>query len=150
MSETRFFEDLSVGEKFHTGTFELTAQNIDEFASVYDPQFIHIDPEGAKNGPFGTIIASGWQTLGATMRLMALENPFGDNPLIGMRIDELKFAKPVYPDTKVFVEAEIIDLKPSRNGERGYVGMRLETKTVGNGELVVTQKWTCLLPCRSA
>ncbi len=110
MSETRFFEDIQLGEKFKTGTFELTAEKVHEFASEYDPQFIHVDEDASKNGPFGTIIASGWQTLSATMRLMALEKPFGNNPLIGMRIDELKFAKPVYPGEAVYVDAEVVSL----------------------------------------
>jgi len=150
MSKTRFFEDVQLGEKIRTGTFDLTADKVHEFASEYDPQFIHIDQEGAKTGPFGTIIASGWQTLSATMRLMALENPFGDNPLIGMRIDELKFAKPVFPGETVYVDAEIVSLKKSTKGERGYVGIRLDTKTTGNDEIVATQIWTCLVPSRTS
>ena len=148
MGETRYFEDISIGEKIRTGTFDLTAEAIHEFASVYDPQFIHIDPEKAQTGPFGDIIASGWQTLSASMRLMALEKPFGDNPLIGMRIDELKFAKPVFPGTTVYVDAEIISKKASRGGERGYVGIRLETKNQANDEVVASQIWTALLPSR--
>ena len=65
MSKTRFFEDVNIGEKIRTGTFDLTGEAIHEFASVYDPQFIHIDEDKAKEGPFGDIIASG------------LANPFG-------------------------------------------------------------------------
>lgn len=148
MSKTRFFEDVQLGEKIKTGTFDLTAEKVHEFALEYDPQFIHIDQEDAKQGPFGTIIASGWQTLSATMRLMALEKPFGDNPLIGMRIDELKFAKPVLPGEAIYVDAEIVSLKKSTKGERGYVGIRLDTKTTHNDEIVATQIWTCLVPCR--
>ncbi|WP_299344627.1 MaoC/PaaZ C-terminal domain-containing protein [uncultured Maritalea sp.] len=150
MSETRFFEDIQLGEKFKTGTFELTAEKVHEFASEYDPQFIHVDEDASKNGPFGTIIASGWQTLSATMRLMALEKPFGNNPLIGMRIDELKFAKPVYPGEAVYVDAEVVSLKASTKGERGYVGIRLNTKTTHNDEIVATQIWTCLVPSKTA
>lgn len=148
MTETRFFEDLAVGEKFETETYTLTAEKVHDFASEYDPQFIHVDEEGAKEGPFGTIIASGWQTLSATMRLMALVNPFGKNPLIGMRIDELKFAKPVYPGQSVKVNAEIVELTKSRTAPRGYVGILLNTVNIDTGELVATQKWTCLIPCR--
>ncbi len=73
MSKTRYFEDIEVGEKIRTGTFDLTAEKVHEFAAEYDPQFIHMDEEASKDGPFGTIIASGWQTLSASMRLMVLE-----------------------------------------------------------------------------
>jgi len=149
MSDNRFFEDVQIGEKFATGTYHLTAEKIHEFASEYDPQFIHIDEEAAQEGPFGGIIASGWQTLAATMRLMALEKPFGGNPLIGMRIDNLKFAKPVVPGESVRVDAEVVDLKKSRTGERGYIAIRLDTKNATTNEIVATQQWTCLLPCRA-
>jgi len=147
MTKTRYFEDIQIGEKIRTSTFDLTAEKVHEFASEYDPQFIHVDEDAAKEGPFGTIIASGWQTLSASMRLMALEKPFGNNPLIGMRIDELKFAKPVYPNTTIYVDAEVISLKKSTNGERGYVGIRLETKNKANDEIVASQVWTALVPC---
>lgn len=147
MTKTRYFEDIQIGEKIRTSTFDLTAEKVHEFASQYDPQFIHVDEDAAKEGPFGTIIASGWQTLSASMCLMALEKPFGNNPLIGMRIDELKFAKPVYPNTTIYVDAEVISLKKSTNGERGYVGIRLETKNKANDEIVASQVWTALVPC---
>ncbi len=147
MTKTRYFEDIQIGEKIRTSTFDLTAEKVHEFASEYDPQFIHVDEDAAKQGPFGTIIASGWQTLSASMRLMALEKPFGNNPLIGMRIDELKFAKPVFPNTTIYVDAEVISLKKSTNGERGYVGIRLETKNKANDEIVASQVWTALVPC---
>lgn len=147
MTKTRYFEDIQIGEKIRTSTFDLTAEKVHEFASQYDPQFIHVDEDAAKEGPFGTIIASGWQTLSASMRLMALEKPFGNNPLIGMRIDELKFAKPVFPNTTIYVDAEVISLKKSTNGERGYVGIRLETKNKANDEIVASQVWTALVPC---
>lgn len=147
MTKTRYYEDIQIGEKIRTSTFDLTAEKVHEFASQYDPQFIHVDEDAAKEGPFGTIIASGWQTLSASMRLMALEKPFGNNPLIGMRIDELKFAKPVFPNTTIYVDAEVISLKKSTNGERGYVGIRLETKNKANDEIVASQVWTALVPC---
>jgi len=148
MSKTRFFEDIEVGEKIKTGFYDLTAEKIHEFASEYDPQFIHIDEEVAKEGPFGGIIGSGWQTLSATMRLMALEKPFGDNPLIGMRIDNLKFAAPILPGESIYVDAEITALKKSRSGKRGYVTIQLDTKNTSSNDVVVTQQWTCLLPCK--
>jgi acyl dehydratase len=145
---TRYFEDLQLGDKFRTGTFHLTAEKVHEFASVYDPQFIHVDEEAAKEGPFGGIIASGWQTLSASMRLMVLEQPFGANPLIGMRIDDLKFVQPVFPDTVIYVDAEIVGLKKSSRGNRGYVNIRLDTKNQANDQILATQTWTCPIPLR--
>ncbi len=65
-----------------------------------------------------------------------------------MRIDELKFAKPVLPNTTIYVDAEVISKKKSTNGERGYIGIRLETKNKANDEVVASQIWTALMPYR--
>src|ERR1051325_769317 len=44
--------------------FEVTQELINQFADVtHDHQFIHVDPERAKAGPFGTTIAHGFLTL---------------------------------------------------------------------------------------
>src|SRR5437667_4461850 len=54
-----------VGNDEGTGEwFEVTQDQIDEFADVtHDHQFIHVDPEAAKNTPFGSTIAHGFLTL---------------------------------------------------------------------------------------
>ena len=51
--------DEGVGE-----WFEVTQDQINQFADVtHDHQFIHVDPERAKDTPFGTTIAHGFLTL---------------------------------------------------------------------------------------
>ena len=52
-------KDEGVGE-----WFQVTQEQIDRFADVtHDHQFIHVDPERAKDTPFGTTIAHGFLTL---------------------------------------------------------------------------------------
>jgi acyl dehydratase len=52
-------KDQGVGE-----WFQVTQEQIDQFADVtHDHQFIHVDPERAKDTPFGTTIAHGFLTL---------------------------------------------------------------------------------------
>ncbi len=51
--------DEGVGE-----WFEITQDQVNQFADVtHDHQFIHVDPERAKDTPFGTTIAHGFLTL---------------------------------------------------------------------------------------
>jgi acyl dehydratase len=54
-----------VGNDEGTGEwFQVTQDQIDQFADVtHDHQFIHVDPERAKETPFGTTIAHGFLTL---------------------------------------------------------------------------------------
>lgn len=54
-----------VGNDEATGDwFQVTQEQIDQFADItHDHQFIHVDPERAKQTPFGTTIAHGFLTL---------------------------------------------------------------------------------------
>ncbi len=65
------FADLHAGQVLETGTASLTDAEIVAFARDYDPQWFHTDPARAQRGPFGGLIASGWQTCGIAMRLAA-------------------------------------------------------------------------------
>ena len=54
-----------IGNDEGTGEwFQVTQEQVDRFADVtHDHQFIHVDPERAKETPFGTTIAHGFLTL---------------------------------------------------------------------------------------
>ena len=65
------FAQLHAGQIFKTGTATLNEAEIVAFARGYDPQWFHTDAERAQRGPFGGLIASGWQTCGIAMRLAA-------------------------------------------------------------------------------
>jgi len=68
-SADRWFEDYVPGLAFEYGSVTVTEPEILEFARRYDPQTMHVDPSLAAAGPFGGLIASGWQTVAIAMRL---------------------------------------------------------------------------------
>ena len=53
-----YFEDLVVGAETDFGTYEVTREEILEFASKYDPQPFHLSDEEAAKTHFGRIAAS--------------------------------------------------------------------------------------------
>ena len=65
----RYWEDLRIGEEAEHGSHTITEEEILAFAREYDPQPFHVDPEAAAAGPFGGLIASGWQTAAIYMGL---------------------------------------------------------------------------------
>ena len=67
---TRWFEDINEGEVFPLGEYTFTQDAIVAYARIYDPQYFHIDPEAAKHGPFGGIVASGAHTAMVGQRRM--------------------------------------------------------------------------------
>jgi acyl dehydratase len=146
--EPRFFEDIVVGERTRSGSFTLTRDSIVEFAGRYDPQPMHMDEQAAKAGFFGKLVASGWQTLVITMRLMVEARPFGATPLIGIQIDEIRFQRPVLPGDSLSADLEILEKRLSKSRpDRGFVKGRTVTSNQHGAE-VSSQLWTMLIPLR--
>ncbi len=56
------------GEKIVLGSHAFSSEEIIRFASRYDPQPFHIDPEAAAHSLFGGLCASGWHTCAVWMR----------------------------------------------------------------------------------
>ncbi|MBT2585387.1 MaoC family dehydratase [Arthrobacter sp. ISL-95] len=124
----RYFEDYTVGTAYEFGVEEVTEQEIISFAERYDPQFIHVDPVAAANGPFGGLIASGWLTAGLTMRLF-IGNFYNERAgLGGAGIEELRFLEPVRPGDMLSLRCTVQSKRVSRSKpDRGVLTFFLET-----------------------
>ncbi len=118
----RFFEDFAVGDRFETEAQSLSEEEIIDFASRYDPQYLHIDAEAAKDSIYGGLIASGWHTMALGFRLFIDQDILGRNGLGSPGIDELRWLKPVRPGDTIRTRAEVTATRPSRSRpERGNV-----------------------------
>ncbi len=118
----RFFEDFAVGDRFETEAQSLSEEEIIDFASRYDPQYLHIDAEAAKASIYGGLIASGWHTMALGFRLFIDLDILGRNSLGSPGIDELRWLKPVRPGDTIRTRAEVVATRPSRSRpERGNV-----------------------------
>ena len=62
-----YFEDLEVGAETTFGHYDVTREEVLEFARKYDPQPFHLSDEEAAKTHFGRIAASGWHTCAMTM-----------------------------------------------------------------------------------
>ena len=67
---TRWFEDIVINEVFPLGSHTFEADEIIRFATLYDPQYFHLDAEAAKHSHFGGLVASGWHTVSVGHRKM--------------------------------------------------------------------------------
>ncbi|MEC8467768.1 MAG: enoyl-CoA hydratase, partial [Pseudomonadota bacterium] len=72
---------------------------------------------------------------------------FGNTPLIGVNVDNVRFWKPLLPGATIQVIMEIQELIPSSKPERGYVVVKVTTQA--DGEDIVTQNWRMLIPTRA-
>jgi acyl dehydratase len=116
-----WWEDLEVGQVKDLGTISATAEEIVAFASQFDPQPFHLDPEAAKASVFGALCASGWHTCAMAMRLMVTNFLHETSSLGSPGLDSLKWLKPVYPGDLLRLQHSIIEKRPM--GKRPDVGL---------------------------
>ncbi len=136
----RWFEDFSPGDVFEFGDYLMTEAAILEFAGKFDPQAFHTDAAAAKESIFGGLIASGWHTCGAAMRMM-VEGYIPANASLGSPgIDELRWVKPVRPGDRLRMRVTVLESVPSRSKpDRGVVKSLSETLNQ-DGDVVMTSK----------
>jgi acyl dehydratase len=137
--EKAFFDDLKVGDRFETPGRTLTESEIIAFAALHDPQFFHIDVEAASSGPYGGLIASGFQTLVTGYRMLFQTVYIAPEASLGSPgIDELRWVKPVRPGDTLRMRGEVLELLPSRSKpDRGVARFYFEVVNQ-RGEVVMT------------
>lgn len=134
-----YFEDLDVGAETDFGSYEVTREEVLEFALKYDPQPFHLSDEAAAKTHFGRIAASGWHSAAMTMAVVV--QYLNAHPRAGLGspgIDELRWKKPVYPGDTIYVHGKILEKTPSRS-KPGLGSFRAQT-TVTNqdGDVVMS------------
>jgi acyl dehydratase len=148
--DDRYFEDYVPGLTADYGPVVLDQDEIVAFAKRYDPQDIHTDPARAAAGPFGGLIASGWQTVGVMMRLYVEHYLSAVASLASPGVDELRWLAPVRPGDALSIRVTVREARRSRSKpDRGLVHTFIEVRNQ-RGDLVATMLAMNLLRCRDA
>lgn len=119
----RTFESLgdlvaAKGEVLGTSSWvEITQDAVNLFADATgDHQWIHVDPERAKAGPFGTTIAHGFMTLALLPRLMhEMYTVHGIKLAINYGLNKVRFPAPVPVGSKVRATSTLVDAEDVGN-----------------------------------
>jgi acyl dehydratase len=112
----QYWDDIEIGSRSSFGGYEVTREEVVEFASKYDPQPFHLSDEAAAGTYFGRLSASGWHTCAMLMRMLVDNMEKNKQAGLGSPgIDELRWLKPVYPGDTLRAENEILDKTPSRS-----------------------------------
>ncbi len=122
-----------VGREIGVSSWHLVDQNrINIYADVIeDHQFIHVDPQRAKETPFGTTVAHGFLTM-SLMSIMSYEvMPVIEGATMGVNygFDKLRFISPVRSGSRVrgrFTLAEAKLRKPRELQSRTNVTVEIE------------------------
>lgn len=129
-ASSRHFEDFVIGETWESPPVIVTAEEIVAFGRDYDPQPMHTDAAKAAQGPFGGLIASGWQVAAISWREFHRAGGYGNTPVVGLGVDELRWHRPVRAGDLLRVRREVVELRPSAsNPSHGIVRTKVSVLT---------------------
>src|SRR6187549_3720723 len=126
-----YFEDCEVGAETLFGHYDVTRDEVLEFARKYDPQPFHLSDEAAARTHFGKLAASGWHTTAMTMSMLVASMEEQPQASLGAAgIDELRWLRPVFPGDILRVETEVVEKRASQS--RPEMGTLRNLTTVFN------------------
>ena len=107
---------------------EITQERIDQFAEATgDHQWIHVDPERAKAGPFGACIAHGYLTLAlASYFLPRIVEVQGISMGVNYGTDRVRFPAPVPVGSRVRGGAELTKVEEVKGGMQATIRVTVE------------------------
>jgi acyl dehydratase len=134
--------DLLGSELGPTSWIHVTQERIDAFAAATDdPQWIHVDPTRAAEGPFGTTIAHGFLTLSLTVPMLDEVLPEGGAMSVNYGTNRVRFTGPVPSGSRIRGRFRILDVTDDALGTRATIEAMVECegveKPVCVAELVV-------------
>lgn len=127
----QYFEDIAIGATARFGAYEVTREEVMDFARKYDPQPFHLDDEAAAKTHFERLSASGWHTCAMVMSMVVANLATNRQAGLGSPgIDELRWLKPVYPGDTLNCETEVLEKRVSAS--RPEMGLFKSRMTVRN------------------
>jgi acyl dehydratase len=118
-----------IGTELLSNWFEIDQARIDEFArATDDAQWIHVDPERAAAGPFGTTIAHGFLTLSLVVPLFeqALPPLEGYGMTLNYGLNRVRFTAPVPVGSRIRGRFTVEEIEDVAHGEQARVAVTIE------------------------
>lgn len=118
------------------GRCAITEQEIIDFATRYDPQWFHTDPQRAAASRWQGLIASGWHTCSIAMQLL-VQHVLADSESIGSPgLEQVKWPNPLRPGEEVELSVEVLGTRVSSSGKMGIVRWRWVLTTPGGVQVL--------------
>jgi acyl dehydratase len=111
---------MNAGDTFGPSSWlEVTQERIDQFADATgDHQWIHVDPEKAAQGPFGTTIAHGFLTLSLLVKFIDEVRPSSGEYRMGINygVNRVRFPAPVPVGSKLRAHFKVLEVTDVEGG----------------------------------
>src|SRR3954471_24445212 len=113
---------------------EVTQERVNQFADATgDHQWIHVDPEKAKDGPFGTTIAHGYLTLSlSNLFLPQIVEVRGFDLGVNYGVNKVRFPAPVPVGSKIRAGVELLSAESVTGGVQ--TGTRITIEVEGGSK----------------
>ena len=113
-----------------SGWHEVTQAQLNLFAvATGDHQWIHVDVEKAKAGPFGGPIAHGYLTLSLAVPLLGeVLRVDGISMGVNYGLNKLRFPSPVPVGSKIRLGATVVDVQEIAGGAQATLGLTFEVE----------------------
>ena len=121
----------AVGEHLgYSDWLEMTQDRIDRFAEATgDHQWIHVDPERARGGPFGACIAHGYLTLSlVNLFLPQIVEVQGISMGVNYGSDRLRFPAPVPVGSRIRGGGELTRVEEVKGGVQATIRVTVEVE----------------------
>lgn len=108
--------------------FELTQERINSFAdTTEDRQWIHVDPERAATGPFGTTVAHGFLTLSLVAAIIGdvIQTPWATAG-INYGLNKVRFPAPAPVGSRVRGHARLTEVTDIPGGVQMIIQITIE------------------------
>ncbi|MEM1040714.1 MAG: MaoC family dehydratase [Pseudomonadota bacterium] len=144
------FEDFPEGKEFPLGPVTVNAEDIIDFATQFDPQPFHIDPDSQQAAQVGGLIASGWHSCALLMRMMCDSYLLHSASDGSSGLDEVRWLKPVRPGDTLSGTSTVVSSRLSKsNPERGIIIFRYEVRNQ-HGDVVMEVSGSGMVATASA
>ena len=122
----------------HSDWLSVEQPRVDEFArATGDHQWIHVDPERAKDGPFGGTIAHGWLTASLLPVLVGQIYKVDAKMAINVGVNKLRFTNPVKVGSRVRAVSTLIAVEDKGPAVQLTVNTEIEIEGEDKPALVV-------------
>jgi len=112
--DTLQYEDIPIGTKFTDGEYELSKEEIVQFASRWDPQVFHVDEDSAQGTLYRGLTASASHTF-CIFSLLYSRMPQKIKAMGLLGMEQIRLPNPVRPGDRLSLMAECIDRRESRS-----------------------------------
>jgi acyl dehydratase len=114
----------------HSDWIEVTQDQVNRFADATgDHQWIHVDPERARSGPFGGPIAHGYLTLSlSNLLLPQIVEVRGVSMGVNYGANRVRFPAPVPVGAKIRAGAELVDVTEVEGGVQTTMLITIEVE----------------------